>query len=540
MKAIVPTRSRRPASTIAAAVLVVVGGACIAAAQAPDALATGWPSYNRTLSSERYVPFDQINSTNVSRLKQLCVYDLNVDTSIQTGPIVIDRTLYATTDKEIFAIDAETCEQKWRVREEGPSIGQRVNRGAAYLDGRLFRGTEEGDVLAYDAASGKKLWSTHLADPQKGESVPAAPIAWSGLVFIGTAGGDRYGVTGRVYALEAQTGKAVWETYTVPTDAPQPRNERMQAQAKLTWGNANGVPIAGGGMWTTFTLDSQRGLLYVPVGNPGPDFANQVRPGANLYTNSILVLDARSGIYRNHYSLVPADFHDWDLAAAPVLVTTKSGKRVVAGAPKDGLLHVYDLTTDEKLYATPITTRENDAASLSTTPTHFCPGAAGGTEWNGPAYSPDTNLFYDGTVDWCVTVTLDPTEFAKKSGQPWTGTELAAQFGRKDLNWSGWVTATDADTGQIKWRFHANAPVLSGVTPTKGGLVFAGDMDKHAYAFDAATGTVLWTSELPGAPGGGAIVYLVDGHERVAFVAGTRSGVFPVAPSSAKIVIFGL
>ena len=540
MNVIAPTWGSPAASTISAALIVVVGGACIAAAQPPDALVTGWPSYNRTLSSERYAPFDQINSTNVSGLKQLCVYDLNIDSSIQTGPIVIDRTLYATTDKEIFAIDADTCEQKWRVREEGPSIGQRVNRGAAYLDGRLFRGTEEGDVLAYDAATGKKLWTTHLADPQKGESLPAAPIAWSGLVFIGTAGSDRYGVAGRVYALEAQTGKVVWETYTVPTDAPQPRNEKMQAQARLTWGNLNGVPITGGGTWTTCTLDPKRGLLYVPVGNPGPDFANQVRPGANLYTNSILVLDARSGIYRNHYSLVPADFHDWDLAAAPVLVTTKSGKRVVAGAPKDGLLHVYDLTTDKKLYATPITTRENDAASLSTTPTRFCPGVAGGSEWNGPAFSPDTNLFYDGTVDWCHSVTLDLAELAKKPGQPWTGTELAAQFGRKDPNWSGWVTATDADTGQIKWQFHATAPVLSGVTPTKGGLVFAGDMDKHAYAFDAATGKVLWRVELPGAPGGGAIVYLVEGKERVAFVAGTRSAVFPVSPSSAKIVIFGL
>ena len=540
MSAMVPTRGSLAASMISAAVVVIAGCACIAAAQAPDTHVTGWPSYNRTLSSERYAPFDQINSTNVSGLKQLCVYDLNIDSSIQTGPIVIDRTLYATTDKEIFAIDADTCEQKWRVREEGPSIGQRVNRGAAYLDGRLFRGTEEGDVLAYDAATGKKLWTTHLADPQKGESVPAAPIAWSGLVFIGTAGSDRYGVAGRVYALEAQTGKVVWETYTVPTDAPQPRNEKMQAQARLTWGNLDGVPITGGGTWTTCTLDPERGLLYVPVGNPGPDFANQVRPGANLYTNSILVLDARSGIYRNHYSLVPADFHDWDLAAAPVLVTTKSGKRVVAGAPKDGLLHVYDLTTDKKLYATPITTRENDAASLSTTPTRFCPGVAGGSEWNGPAFSPDTNLFYDGTVDWCHSVTLDLAELAKKPGQPWTGTELAAQFGRKDPNWSGWVTATDADTGQIKWQFHATAPVLSGVTPTKGGLVFAGDMDKHAYAFDAATGKVLWRAELPGAPGGGAIVYLVEGKERVAFVAGTRSAVFPVSPSSAKIVIFGL
>ncbi len=535
----VPAPISRP-TTVIVAFVMLAAGVFIAAAPAADVIAADWPSYNRTLTSERYAPFDQINRTNASRLKQLCVYDLNVDTSFQTGPIVIGRTLYATTDKEILAIDAETCRLKWRVREDGPSVGLRVNRGAAYLDGRLFRGTGEGDALAYDAATGRKLWSTHLADPAKGESMPGAPIAWNGLLFIGTAGSDRYGVLGRVYALDARTGKVAWETYTVPTDAPQPGNQKMQAQARATWGNANGVPITGGGTWTTFTLDPERGLLYVPVGNPGPDFATDVRPGANLYTNSILVLEAATGIYRNHYSLVPADSHDWDLAAAPVLVTTKSGKRIVAGAPKDGLLHVYDVTTDKKLYATPITTRESDDVPLSTTPTRFCPGAAGGTEWNGPAYSPDTNLFYDGTVDWCVTVTLDPAELAKKPGQNWTGTQLAAQFGTKDLNWSGWVTATDADTGQVKWRFHASAPVLSGITPTKGGLVFAGDMDKHAYAFDAGTGKVLWRAELPGAPGGGVITYVVDGKQRVAFVTGTRSQVFPVSPSSAQIVIFGL
>jgi alcohol dehydrogenase (cytochrome c) len=519
---------------------VIVAVSFVVAAGAADPVATDWPSYNRTLSSDRYAPFNQINKANVSRLKQLCVYDLNVDTNFQTGPIVIGRTLYATTDKEILAIDADTCQQKWRVREEGPSVGLQVNRGAAYLDGRLFRGTGEGDVLAYDAATGKKLWTTHLADRAKGESIPSAPLAWNGLVFIGTAGSDVYGVQGRVYALEALTGRVTWETYTVPTDAPQPGNEKMQAQARATWGNASGVPITGGGTWSSYALDPERGLLYVPTGNPAPDFTLDVRPGTNLYTNSILVLDAKTGIYRNHYSLVPADFHDWDLAAAPVLVTTKGGKRVVAGAPKDGLLHVHDLATDAKLYATPTTTRENDEVPLSTTPTRFCPGAAGGTEWNGPAYSPDTNLFYNGTVDWCVTVTLEPAELAKKPGQAWTGTELANQFGKRDLNWSGWVTAIDADTGQVKWRFRAGAPVVSGITPTRGGLVFAGDMDKHAYAFDAATGSVLWRADLPGAPGGGVITYMVDGKQRVAFVAGTRSRVFPVSAASAKIVIFGL
>ena len=533
-------RSERFCRVREAVAAIAAVGLFITAPTPADAQTGDWPSYNRTLTSDRYAPLDQINRTNVSRLKQLCVYDLGVDTSFQSGPIVIGRTLYATTDKEILAIDPETCQQKWRVREEGPSLGLRTNRGAAYLDGRLFRGTGEGNVLAYDAATGKKVWTAHLADPDKGESIPAAPIAWSGLVFIGTAGSDRYGVKGRMYALEAATGKVVWETYTVPTDAPQPGNEKMQAQAKATWGNASGVPITGGGVWTSFTLDAERGLLYVPTGNPGPDFDKQVRAGANLYTNSILVLDAKTGIYRNHYSLVPADFHDWDLAAAPVLATTKGGKRVVAGAPKDGLLHVYDVATDKKLFATAITTRENEEVPLSTTPTRFCPGAAGGSEWNGPAFSPDTNLFYDGTVDWCVTVTLDPAELAKKPGQAWTGTELAAQFGKRDLNWSGWVTATDADTGQVKWKFRAGSPIVSGITPTRGGVVFAGDLDKHAYAFDAGTGKILWRADLPGAAGGGLITYAVDGKQRVAVVTGTRGQVFPVTPASAKIVIFGL
>jgi alcohol dehydrogenase (cytochrome c) len=529
-----PTRIARHAVLLPALALSVVALAAV------DPPATDWPSYNRTLSSDRFSPLAQINKSNVARLKQLCVFDLNVDTNFQTGPIVVGRTLYATTDKEILALDSDTCRPLWRVREDGPSVGLQVNRGAAYFDGRLFRGTGDGDLLAYDAATGKKLWTTRLADRAKGESIPSAPTVWNGLVFAGTAGSETYGVTGRVYGLDAATGKIVWETYTVPTSAPQPGNEKMQAQAKATWANVDGVPITGGGTWSTYSIDPDRGLLYVPVGNPGPDFVTDVRSGTNLYTNSILVLDAKSGIYRNHYSLVPSDFHDWDLAAAPVLVTTKGGKRVVAGAPKDGLLHVYDVATDRKLYATPITTRENEDVPLSTTPTRFCPGAGGGSEWNGPAYSPDTNLFYDGTVDWCVTITLDRAELTKKAGQTWTGTEAANQFGKRDLNWSGWLTATDADSGRVKWRFHAGAPMLSGITPTKGGIVFAGDMDKHAYAFDANDGSVLWKVDLPGAPGGGVVTYMVEGKQRVAFVAGTRSRVFPVSAASAKIVVFGL
>jgi alcohol dehydrogenase (cytochrome c) len=149
--------------------------------------------------------------------------------------IVVGGTLYATTKREVVAIDAGTCALKWRVREEEPPAGGRggtgTNRGLAYLDGRLFRGMPEGDVIAYDAGSGKKVWSSRIADRTPGESVPAAPIAWNGLVFVGNAGGDAYGVKGRIYALNAATGAVIWTTYTVPTEDPQPGNEKMQAQA---------------------------------------------------------------------------------------------------------------------------------------------------------------------------------------------------------------------------------------------------------------------------------------------------------------------
>jgi alcohol dehydrogenase (cytochrome c) len=519
----------------------LIGATAFSPSRAADAI-TDWPSYNRTLTSERYVPLDQINRANVAGLKQVCVYDLNVDTSFQTGPIVIGRTLYGTTETDTFAIDAGTCQQKWRVHEEVKG-GLPVNRGAAYLDGRLYRGLQDGRVFAYDAASGKKLWEQTIADPKKGESVPAAPIAWNGLVFIGNAGGDRYEGRGRMYALDAATGKVAWETYMVPNDGPPaPNNERMQAIARPSWGNARGVPVSGGATWTSYTLDPVKGRLYIPGGNPSPDFLKEMRPGANLFSDSVVILEAKTGVYVNHYSLVPEDFHDWDVANTPTIVTTKSGRHVLAEAPKDGQLYAYDLDTNKRLFATAITTRENVTTPLSDKPVHFCPGSSGGSEWNGTAYSPDTNLFYNGTEDWCTTVVVkDPAKpFSVSLGQQWTGSGDGNLFGKKDPGWSGWVMATDAETGQVKWRFKTTAPALSGVTPTKGGLVFVGDLGNHAFALDGDSGKVLWQTELTGAAGGGVISYLVDGKQRVAFVAGTRSPIFPVAPASAKIVLFGL
>ena len=255
-----------------------------------------WPSYNNTLTSERYAALDTVDSKNVAGLKVVCSFDTGEQMAFQTGLIEIDGALYATTEHDTFSIDANTCKQNWRTHEEFAPGALKVNRGLAWLDGRLFRGTADGRIIAYAAKNGKPLWSTTIADPAKGESVPAAPIAWDGLVFIGNAGGDNKGVKGRMYALDAKTGHVVWEFYTVPKapddaargpEAPGPRSNFASS-----WKNAKGTPITGGATWTSYSLDPVKGLLYVPGGNPAPDFAKAPRPGTNLLTGSIVVLDA--------------------------------------------------------------------------------------------------------------------------------------------------------------------------------------------------------------------------------------------------------
>jgi len=175
-----------------------------------------WPSYNRAVTSERFSPLSEINTQTVGSLKILCSYDAKLRESFQSGLIVVNGALIGTTALDTFSIDPANCHENWRVHEEYKPAGQKVNRGAAYLDGRVFRGFLDGQVRAYDFKSGRVLWKTAIADPARGELVDAAPIAWQGLVFVGIALGDQKGFKGRMYALAADTGQVVWETYLVP------------------------------------------------------------------------------------------------------------------------------------------------------------------------------------------------------------------------------------------------------------------------------------------------------------------------------------
>jgi alcohol dehydrogenase (cytochrome c) len=517
----------------------------------PGADAGDWPSYNKTLTSNRFSPLSQISKENVGKLKVLCTYDTGQYTGFTTGLIEVNGALVGTTEYDIFSIDPADCHQNWRTHEDYmPATPQGVNRGAAYMDGQLFRGTQDGRVLAYDSKTGKRLWETAIADPKKGESAPAAPIAWNGLVFIGNAGGDIKGVKGRMYALDAKTGKIVWEFYLVPkSDGDVTRGPQGATPLDMsTWKNASGSPITGGATWTSYTLDPATGLLYVPGGNPAPDFATGPREGSNLYSGSVIILDAKTGAYKDHFKIVPRDWHDWDVSSPPAIIQTNGGKKLLSVAPKDGHLYGFDLANNAMLYRMPVTRVENADATFSTgNAVHFCPGSVGGAEWNGPAYDPATNLILIGEVEWCTTVTLQtPRQIeATEPGTPWSGEASINPFntwGTQDPfgTWAGWVYASDADTGAWKWRVKTNYPIQSGMTPTAGGVVFFGDMGGNFYAVDAASGQKLWGQKIGGAIGGGVITYAVNGTQKVAVATGLTEVLWPTEITTAKVSILGL
>lgn len=529
--------------------LVVAPRLALTQAAPPTARrASDWSAYNRTLAGDRFSPLTAINRANVANLRQICTYTLPEVTSLQTGPLVVNGTMYLTTDTISYAINAATCAEKWKqVRHSETPSFLAVNRGFAYLNGRLFRGTSDAHVIALDPTDGHLLWDHVIDEKAPDVSIPMALIAANGLVYVGNAGGDYVGVTGHVYALDAKDGHVVWKFDVVPATGP----------ARATWANPR-LPISGGGFWTSFTLDTTYAVLYVPAGNPAPDFDIERRTGENLYTNSVIALDAATGRMLGYNQIVKRDSHDWDVDSPAILVTTRSGRAIVASANKDGLLSILDrsrlmtrnTTTTGDLAAalpllsqTPTTTRENVDVPLSRDSTvRFCPGIQGGAEWNGAAYSPLSNSLFAGAVDWCARVQLkrDTTD-VPAAGTYWFGAEngLDAMFDPPDQA-KGWLTAFDAENGLVRWKYRAPRPILAGVTPTAGGLVFAADLGGQLYAFEADNGRVLWQTSTGQSTGGGIVTYRAGGRQLLGVAAGMKSPIWPGGAAQSRILVYGL
>ncbi len=480
-----------------------------ASAQAAGAPGAEWRGYANDLASQRYSPLIAINAGNAARLRSICRIALGDPGSLESGILMLNSTLYLTTVHTTVALDARTCALRWRTVDTigGPEAGH-ANRGLAYLDGRLFRGTQDGRLEALDAKTGAVLWSVQAGDTVIGESMAAAPIAWNGLVYMGPAGSD-VGIRGRVSAFDAATGKEVWRFNTIP------QGDDFGAE---TWQIPESAKRGGGATWTSYTLDPATGEVFVPVANPGPDFDISVRPGANLFTNSVVVLDARTGKLKWYYQVRPNDGFDWDLGAAPMLYRTPSGAQRVALGSKDGFVYLLDRATHRLVARTAVTTSVNADKAPTPQGTYACPGPLGGVEWNGPGYNPKTGAVYVGAVDWCNTFVSGAQAFTP--GQLYLGTSIDL---KGDNPRSGWVSALDGVTGKLKWRFHTPAPVVAGVTSTASGLVMTGDLAGNFYVFDAVTGRVLQRRNLGGALAGGVITYAVGQRQYVAATVGNIS-----------------
>lgn len=508
-------------------------------APSPSALSsssTDWPSYNGTLEGTRYSTLAQITPANAANLGRACTFDTGEQMSMQSGPVVVNGVLYLTTDTSTYAINAATCQRIWHTAKSYPELGfLKNNHGVAYMDGRLFRVNGGVNAYALDAATGRVLWSVSFRQ-REGEGAPMAPIAWSNLVFIGNGGGDNLGVQGHVHALDAGTGREVWSFDVIPdTGAP-----------RATWPSGpNSPPPTGGGMWTSFTLDPAAGILYVPAGNPAPDFMPRLRDGANLYSNSLIALDARTGRFVDYVQILDGrrDWHDWDVSATPALIRTRGGRPLLAIAGKDGLLHGVDPSPMKVRWSVPTTTRENiDAPLTHERATRFCPGTQGGTEWNGPAYSPGVNLVFTGAVDWCTSIRLvHPDSIPNPLPMTFTG-HAAGGFGDFDPKegWKGWITATDPDAGEIRWKYQTRTPILAGVTATAGGVVLTGDMDGRLIVLDAQSGRLAHEVDTGAPIGGGIITYEVGGRQYVAVAGGSISPIWPLPTASSRVTIFRL
>ena len=488
-----------------------------------------WLYATHDYSGARYAAIRQITPANAGRLAPVCVYQMGDVSSFQSNPIVVDGQVLVTTSRVTVSLDARTCQPRWRhAWQPRGTANWPQNRGVAVKDGLAIRGTSDGFLVALDLGTGKEVWSRKIASPEAGESLTMPPMIYDDLIIIGPAGSEN-AIGGWIGAFRLSTGDSVWKFRVIPAKG-QPGSE--------TWRVPEGVVVGGGAVWTPMTLDPATGLVFAATTNPAPDFAGAVREGDNLYTNSVLALDARTGRVAWYRQLVPHDTHDWDLTHAGPLYEASVGGRtrqLMATAGKDGLLRVLDRATHQVVFSTAVTTRENVDAPVTKSGTRACPGVLGGVEWNGSSYSPVTGLLYTPAVDWCGVYTVDE-EIRFVPGKNYMGGGF-----RFDTPGRGWLTAVDAVTGAVRWKYESRRPMVGAVTSTAGGVVMTGELTGDFLVFDAANGREVYRFNTGGPIGGGIATYSLGGTQYVAVVSGSPSPFWVNQnPGAPTVLVFAL
>lgn len=414
-----------------------------------------WLYASKDYQGQRYVTSIQITPANAARLRPVCIFRSDNVVSMQSSPLVYQGTMYLTMNEVTAAIDAATCRPRWTYTgalKDGAL--SKVNRGVALMGGRLIRGTPDGYLIALNMEDGSLLWSKKIADSKAAQYLSMPPLIFEDRIIYGPAAAD-WGAKNWIGAFDLTTGEERWRFNLIP-DANEPGAE--------TWINPFSREHGGGSLWTPLALDVSKGVQYVPVGNPSPDFYEAARPGDDLYTNSAVALDVRTGRLLWFHQFGPADEHDRDLSqVSPLFSASVNGKQrdLIAISGKDGLLRVLDRESHEPLYEIAITGRTDWDVAPTTEGAHSCPGLLGGMEWNEPAYSPSTHTLYVATVDWCATFT--------KTVQAPQFTINAHYYGGSAApdpvaEARGWLQAVDATSGKELWKRQWPTPLIAGVT----------------------------------------------------------------------------
>ena len=476
-----------------------------------------WLYASHNYSGSRFVDIKEITPANAKNMRPVCLYRSEQPASVQTSPLVYGGAMYLTFGRATVAIDAKTCRERWTYiwQPKGQEISP-ANRGAAIKDGKLVRGTADGYLISLDMADGSFLWSQPIASAAGGQYLSMPPLIFEDLIIVGPSGAD-FGAKNWIGAFKLETGEPVWKFNLVPDPG------ELGAE---TWENPESLKHGGGSLWTPLSLDVKAGIVYLPVGNPAPDFYGEIRPGANLYTNSLVALDVKTGKLLWYKQFIPHDVHDADLSqVSPLFETTVGGKKrkVISVSGKDGLLRLLDRESHEQFYEVPITTRENVDALPTVEGVHRCPGLLGGMEWNGPAYDPGSNSLFVPAVDWCGVFSKAPKDPPVMQGMHYYGGAVASDPREKS---KGWLTAFDASTGKERWKYGSPTPLVASVTATSGGVLFTGDLNNDFLVLDTKTGDVLYRFNTGGSIGGGVVSYALDGKQYVAATSGTVSAFF--------------
>jgi alcohol dehydrogenase (cytochrome c) len=500
-----------------------------------------WLTYSGSYMSQRYSPLQQIGLANVKDLELKWVFQAQSLQKFEATPLVVDGIMYLTqAPNDIVALDPKTGRAFWIYHynpspDVRPCCGQ-VNRGVAILGNTLFMTTVDAHLVAVDAKNGHLLWNVKVADAASGYAMTVAPLIIKDKVVIGVAGGE-FGIRGYICAYDAQTGKEDWRFYTIPGPG-EPGHE--------TW-RGDDWTHGGASIWTTGSYDPDLNLTYWGIGNPGPDYNLNSRPGDNLYSDSVVALDADTGKLKWFFQFTPNDPHDYDSTQVPVLVDTNwngSPRKLMLWGNRNGFFYVLDRTTGKFLLGSPFE-KVNWASGLDKTTgrpivtpppsgTPTIPGTQGGTNWYSPSYSPRTGLFYiPAWENYSAIYNVIPTEY--REGQQFSGGNITPPVpGAQnpgltrtdpintytDVAAHGAVIAIDPQDGKKKWSFDMYDITMSGILTTASDLLFVGGREGYFQALNAKSGTVLWKASLGGEIAAGPMTYEVDGKQYVVIASG--------------------